>query len=355
MKKSVHKIFELNGKAFSNEKEILSYSKGISNSLYFFLKDWFSDEDFILVSTSGSTGKPKEIQLKKEFMINSALATGSYFNSKEYTRALCCLPIDFIAGKMMLVRALTLGWKLDIIEPSSNPLEFVDKEYDFSAMVPLQLSNSLDKIHLLRKLLVGGGAVLPQLQKLLDNISTEVYATYGMTETITHIAVKKLNHFEKTSTVEKSYYKTLSNVIIHQDERNCLVIEAPKVSNEKIITNDVVEIISESEFEWKGRYDNVINSGGVKLHPEVIEQKLSSSLRQRFFVAGIPDDCLGEKLVLIIEGKERPSIANELKNLKSLLSKFEVPKEIFFVDSFIETETGKIQRKKILNKILPNL
>ncbi|MBL4604361.1 MAG: AMP-binding protein [Flavobacteriaceae bacterium] len=353
MKNSVHKKFELNGNSFSNEEELIAFSKTVSVSLYRFLSDWFSGEDCITVKTSGSTGKPKEIQLKKEYMINSALATGRYFNLEEKTTALCCLPIDFIAGKMMFVRAITLGWQLDLIEPNSEPLKESNQKYDFCAMVPLQLSNSLDRIHQVKKLIVGGGMVSPQLQSSLKALSTEVYATYGMTETITHIAVKKLNHHLSLqgSITKQSHYLTLPNVSISTDNRNCLVISAPKVSSEEIITNDVVEIISENEFLWKGRYDNVINSGGIKLYPEEIEKKLSPYLSTRFFVTGIPDDILGEKLVLIIEGKENMIISAEVKNLKNILSKFETPKDVFFIAGFVETETGKIQRKETFELI----
>ena len=248
----------------------------------------------------------------------------------------------------MIVRALTLGWHIDIIESNSTPLKEIEKQYDFSAMVPLQLNNSLKKLHLINTLIVGGGVVSTELEAKIQDLSTKVYATYGMTETITHIAVKPLNVI--SSGVERSHYQILPNISISQDDRNCLVINAPKVSDETIVTNDVVEIISKNEFEWKGRYDNVINSGGIKLHPEIIEKKLSSVIEPRFFVAGLPDEKLGEKLVLVIKGKENSVISSETRNLKTL-NKFETPKEIFFVKEFVETQTGKIQRKETLRKI----
>ncbi len=353
----VHKDFQLNGSSFQTSSELIHYSKTISESLYSFLLDWFSDDDFVVVNTSGSTGKPKPIQLKKEHMKNSALATGEFFDVQEKTTALCCLPIDFIAGKMMAVRAMTLGWHLDVVESSSNPLKDIDRPYDFSAMVPLQLSNSLENINLISQLIVGGGVVSNELEQAIQEVSTKIYATYGMTETITHIAVKSLN--VTSSAVERSHYKTLSNVTITQDSRNCLTINAPKVSDEEIITNDVVEIVSSTEFEWKGRFDNVINSGGIKLHPEEIEKKLSPYIESRFFVAGLPDERLGEKLVLVIEEKEASVIENRrtelvevlFQNLNLPLTKYETPKEIFFVAQFIETPTGKIQRSKTLEQL----
>jgi O-succinylbenzoic acid--CoA ligase len=266
---------------------------------------------------------------------------------------------------MMLVRALTLGWHIDVVGVSSNPLRENSKGYDFAAMVPLQVENSIDKLHQIKKLIIGGGAVSNSLHIKLQSIATQAFATYGMTETITHIAVKKLNNFQSLHenvtkeftgnqklTLSKSarnsaFYQTLPNTTIYKDERNCLVIKNEKISNNVVFTNDVVELISDTQFDWLGRFDNVINSGGIKLHPEKIEEKLGNSIQQRFFVAGIADEKLGEKLVLIVEGVARTLILE-----KANLSKFEVPKEIYFINDFIETETKKIQRKKTLDLII---
>ncbi len=343
---SFHKAFQLNGISFYSEEELLRYAESFSESIYEFLKDWFSSDEVVIVQTSGSTGKPKPIPLKKELMKNSANATGTFFHLKENTKALLCLSTDYIAGKMMLVRALTLGWSLDVVAPISNPLKESNKEYDFSAMVPLQLQNSLKDIHKIKKLIVGGGVVSNELQKEIQLIKTAVYATYGMTETITHIAVKKLNQFSDASSgLKKSFYELLPNVTIYKDERNCLLLKAPKVSDEFIITNDVVDLISDTQFEWLGRYDNVINSGGIKLHPEKIEEKLSSLIEQRFFVTGVQDAFLGEKLIVVVEGVKKQYDFTSLKEL----SKYEIPKQVFFLDEFIETATKKIQRIKTLD------
>ena len=340
-----HTSFQINGNSFSNFEEIIDFSSSISKDLHHFLSLWFSTDVHILAKTSGSTGNPKSISLRKDFMINSALATGSYFQLGENTKALCCLPINFIAGKMMIVRALVLGWNLDIIEPTSNPLGKITKEYDFSAMVPLQLRNSLSKINQIKTLIVGGGVVSTDLEIALQALNTKCYATYGMTETSTHIAIKKLNKFSQLELESASVYKTLPDVNISKDKRSCLVIHASKVSNETIITNDVVELISKTKFIWKGRIDYVINSGGVKLHPEEIEQKLSDTIHDRFFVAGIPDEILGEKLILLIEGKNYQITKEHFSNL----SRFEIPKETFFLPKFLETGSGKIHRYKTLD------
>ncbi len=361
MQNSFHKKFQLNNNSFTTVDELLKYAKGFSDEVYHFLESWFSEIDVIFVKTSGSTGTPKSISLKKEFVINSAKATGNFFDLQENTSALLCLPMQYIAGKLMLIRAITLGWKIDIVDANSNPLKDIKKEYDFSAMVSLQLENSLTKIHFIKKIIVGGGAVSKSLQEKLQDISTQVFATYGMTETITHIAVKELNKQFTNNNINsfikvqlEPFYKVLPGVIIYKDIRNCLVISAPKVSDEIIFTNDVINLISDTQFEWLGRFDNIINSGGIKLNPERIEEKLSKIIINRFFVAGIYDEKLGEKLILIIENVVSSSVEktlmNTIKNLK-IVSRFEYPKEIYFVDKFVDTNTGKIQRKKTIAKI----
>jgi O-succinylbenzoic acid--CoA ligase len=338
-----HKDFRLNECSFQTVDDVLIFSKGVSTDVHLFLKSWFDTSDFIKVHTSGSTGKPKEIFLKKSFMVNSALATGKYFSLEENTNALLCLSADYIAGKMMLVRALILGWSLDVVKTNSNPLKFVEKHYDFSAMVPLQLANSIPDLFKVRKLIVGGGVVSNNLKRKLNNISTEVYATYGMTETITHIAIKKLNYFSEKG----NYFTLLPNVSISLDSRYCLVINAPLVSDGAVVTNDLVNIINENQFEWKGRYDSIINSGGIKLIPEQIEEILSKKIEERFFVSSVVDEVLGEKLVLIVE-REGVAIENKegietfLEGLE--LDKYQLPKIIYFMEKFMETETSKIHR-----------
>ena len=362
----LHIDFKLNGKSFSSVDEVVLYSKSLSIHTQQFLQDWFSKEDVVEVTTSGSTGVPKTIRLKKEFMINSALATGQFFDAFEKTTALLCMSTQYIAGKMMLVRALVLGWHIDCVTPVSNPLEDRDRIYDFSAMVPLQLQNSLADIHKVKTLLVGGGAVHIELERELQKIATKVFATFGMTETITHIAVKQLNHIasfgkkvrkefkgqENNTAInpvhDTSVYKTLPQVTISRDDRGCLVIHAPKVSENKIITNDVVSMISETAFKWLGRMDHVINSGGIKIHPEEVEKKMAAVIPNRFFVAGVPDQLLGMKLVLLVEGEQ-----SEINLTNGLgLSKYEFPKHIYFLDKFIETKTKKIQRSATLDLIL---
>ncbi|MCF6297862.1 MAG: AMP-binding protein [Flavobacteriaceae bacterium] len=342
--KKYHIDFKLNEKSFDTVESLLIFSKTISKDMFCFLENWFDTSNFININTSGSIGKPKLIKLKKKYMINSALATGKYFDLPSKTTVLLCLSLNYIAGKMMLIRALVLGWHLDIVEPKSNPLLTIEKKYNFSAMIPMQLNNSLTKISLISKLIVGGGAVSKNLQHKIKNIKTQVFATYGMTETITHIAIKPLNKASGLS-FKNNAYQVLPNVMISKDNRDCLVIDALNVSDKTLVTNDIVDLISNSTFEWLGRFDNVINSGGVKLIPEQIEKKISAVIDCRFFVTSISDELLGKKLILIIERSVQKNLKSQILELKTL-SKFEKPKKIYFVNKFILTETGKINRSR---------
>jgi Acyl-CoA synthetases (AMP-forming)/AMP-acid ligases II len=312
-----------------------------------FVLDWISNKPTLEVFTSGSTGKPKRIELNKEHMVNSALATGEYFQLKPKQSALLCLPCSGIAGKMMLVRAMVLGLHLDEVEPSSNPLHHNKKLYDFVAMVPLQVEQSLQELDRVGTLIIGGAPVNDKLRAVLESSSTQVYETYGMTETITHVAAKEI------APKPKPYFESLPHVTLSTDNRGCLVIDSPKVANEKVMTNDIVKLEGTNQFKWLGRYDSIINSGGIKLMPESIEAKLVPLMPSRFFVAGIPDEVLGEKLILVIEGHPLPTdeILQKIKSQASI-SKYEVPKDIYFVKSFVETATQKIHRDKTLKLIL---
>jgi O-succinylbenzoic acid--CoA ligase len=330
-------------------KEGAAYEEHIGE----FLLDWLSTSLTVTVQTSGSTGTPKQLVIKKEHMVNSAIATGAFFELESGNTALHCLPTEFIAGKMMLVRALVLGLNIICVAPVSNPLEATNAKFDFAAMVPLQLRNSIDKIHPIKTLLVGGAAFSDDLKELVQNKPTIIYETYGMTETITHIALKRINHFKNIETdLESNAFKVLPEVSITMDNRDCLVINAPSISDAEVVTNDVVHMISETEFEWLGRYDNVINSGGIKLFPERIEAKLTKMVAQRFFVAGLPDEKLGQKLVLFVEGKS--DIGNSLGTISGavFLDKFEIPKDVIFVPNFKETKNGKINRRTTLQSVI---
>ena len=338
---NVHNSFKLDGShldrddlcrvAYSFIKEGEDFEKPVGN----FLLDWFDNRSFIEMATSGTTGKPKLIRVDKQSMVNSALATGDFFDLKPKDKVLNCLPVKYIAGKMMFVRSFILGLDMDFVAPSSDPMYNNDTKYDFVAMVPLQAENSLKQLQNVKKMIIGGVKINSNLEKQLLKLPTTAFETYGMTETITHIAAKKIG--EKAFTV-------LPNVTISYDDNNCLVIHAPHISKEIIVTNDIVELVNENQFVFLGRHDNIINSGGIKLIPEQIEEKLSSRITSRFFVAGKPDETLGEKLILIVEG-EKQQLDDTIFDK---LDKYEKPKEVFFVSKFIETANGKIMRKESL-------
>ena len=342
--KNVHNHFKFNGVhlgreqlctvAYSFIKEGADFQKALGD----FLIDWFDDKTYIEMNTSGTTGAPKLIRVEKEAMVSSALSTGDFFDLNPGNKVLHCLPVDYVAGKMMFVRSFILGLDMDFVEPNSNPLEYNDVKYDFAAMVPIQTKNSLAKLTNIKKIIIGGVKIHKSLEQELVKLPNEIYETYGMTETITHIAAKRVG--ERAFTV-------LPNVTVSSNENNCLVVHAKKINPEPIVTNDIVEIVSDTQFVWLGRFDNVINSGGIKLIPEKIEEKLSTHIPRRYFVHGQADDVLGEKVVLYVEGE--PIAIDE--EVFSVLDKYEKPKNIVFIPKFTVTATGKIVRKESIDSL----
>jgi O-succinylbenzoic acid--CoA ligase len=321
-----------------------------------FCQKWLAGQAEFTIKTSGSTGEPKPIILTRTQIVASAKFTGKTFGLTTGDRALVCLNVDYIAGMMMLVRGMELDLKLTIIEPLGNPFANIKNQYfDFLAFVPLQLQNLVENeknheiLNSAKAIIVGGAAVNEVLENQLQKIKAPVYSTYGMTETVSHIAVKRLNGINKSEN-----FQVLTGVKIGIDDRNCLNIIAEASNNELIQTNDIVEILNENEFKLIGRFDNIINSGGVKIQLEKVEKIIENEVKimspKRFFTFGIPDDKLGQKLILFIEGEEVPNEIKEtfLKNIQAILSKYEVPKEIYFVKYFVETPTGKVDKKKTL-------
>lgn len=330
---------------------------GISDweiSLYNFIIEWIGDDNSIRVNTSGSTGKPKIIKLEKEKMIRSAIMTGKFLKLKEDDKSLLCLSTKFIAGKMMVVRAFALGLDLTPVEPAGNPLQNIDSKFDFAAMVPAQVFNvflekdGIKKLNNIKNLIIGGGPVHKSLEQKISVLKNKTYLTYGMTETITHIAMRKLNGVNK----EESY-KCLHGIEIGIDNRDCLVIKAPALFTGELKTNDIAEISGKNKFIITGRYDNVINSGGIKIFPEDIERKIESLISEKYFISSLPDTKFGEKIILLIEGKvKKETEINKLfKALKKILKPHEVPKEIYFIDEFFYTGNGKLDRRQTIQKI----
>lgn len=348
----LHPDFKLNNESFTSSNDLIiaalqlvDSNVGDERSIAKFILEWLDSNEFISVKTSGSTGAPKTIRLHKKHVFNSAAATVAYFDLKEGTKALLCLPSEYIAGKMMLVRAMTAGWNLYTASIDKSPLEQFEENFDFTAMVPYQVHHSLSNLHKVKKMIIGGGAVSKKLEQRLHQVETEVFATYGMTETISHVAVRPING-EKKSRI----YTALPQVEFSQNENACLQIQAPLISEETVITNDVVDLLSPTSFKLLGRIDNVINTGGIKVHPEIVEEKLAMHIAQPFFIASEKDEVLGEKIVLIIESQEELEL-NTINGMSKVLSKYEKPKKVLILPKFVYTETGKIHRPETLKLV----
>ena len=329
-----------------------------------FLQDWFSDSETVSVQTSGSTGIPKVFEIEKKRMLNSAKMTCDFLGLKEGDTALLCLPVQYISGKMMLVRAIERKLKVIISVPSSAPE--ISENVEFCAMTPLQVQNSLDKIHFIKNLIIGGAAVSEKLKNEIfttlqfSNSPTRIYETYGMSETLSHIALKQI------SPIQEDYFTIFNDVEISVDERNCLKIYAPKLNPEILQTNDIVELMhfdsaqgDKKQFKFLGRFDNVINSGGVKIFAEELENLVKKHIDKDLVFLGKPDETLGEKLILVIEDElfsescqsERSRrLKSQISNLK-FENKFHSPKEILFLEKFPRAENGKVLRKEILKLI----
>ena len=330
--KLIHKDFKLQGISYS-ENGILEYLKE-NEDYYNFLKSWFDDKDYILTNTSGSTGNPKEIKLKKLDLIESSKLTARYFDLKVGDKIINCLPIKYIAGKMMLVRSLVLGLDLYVFPVSSSPISDLKNNYDLIAFTPIQLENSIPFIEKIKKVLVGGSPVQDSLKEKILNSKSIVYETYGMTETITHIAARNLSMGEKEFTA-------LPGIELGKSD-NCLFIKPNHLSIEMVQTNDVVEFTNKNKFQLIGRRDFIINSGGVKLNPETIEKKLAKYISADFVISSIDNSKFGEVVALVF----KKNIPDNYNKAFTHLSKYEIPKEVLVIENFPENN-GKINRLKI--------
>ncbi len=315
-------------------------------SIVAFLKDWADPNLTINLITSGSTGTPKTIVVEKKYLHISAEKTCKFFNLGSQSTGLLCLSADYIAGKMMLVRAIVSGMKLICVEPSGNPVKNLSNEIDFAALVPYQLQQSLEtplKLKLIKNLVIGGGTIQAPDAEMLAALEITAFETFGMTETLSHFALKQI------SPKRQKLFSTLNGITVSKDAENRLIIYYPELRIEKLQTNDVVEIINDKTFKWIGRLDFTINSGGIKISPEVLEEKIATFIIPRFCIVGFPDEKLGEKVVLLIEGKS----FNTMKiygQMKQLLPPHHCPKEIRFLERFPLTESGKIKRKELVVK-----
>jgi len=312
-----------------------------------FLNSWFDGENFIPAFTSGSTGKPKKIKLIKEYARHSALATLNILDLKKGDSSLLSMPANYIAGRMMLVRAIVGQLNLIPVLPSSAP-SIPDRTIDLAAFTPHQFRGIIESennghYRRIKNILLGGSPVPEELIDGLEKFPGRIFETFGMTETYSHIALRM------RYPVKEEYFQAVGPVSFSLENER-LVIHAPHLGIEALNTNDLVELDGTRRFRWLGRSDYVINSGGIKLHPEIIEAKLATVLKSPFFITGKPDKIYGQKVVLVVERSEKASTEDQLINeINQILSKYEKPKSIIWVDYMVMTTTGKINRNATIN------
>ena len=326
--------------------------------IFLFLQEWWSAGDTLVQHTSGSTGTPKEILLSKSSMVASAKRTCAYFQLGEDSRAVLCLSADYVAGKMMIVRALVSGMHLITVVPEGNPYGELTGSVDFIAMVPLQAENMFSVLgsaaeHMaeVKTVLLGGAAVSPLLEEKINaQDKTSFYLGYGMTETCSHVALRKLG------ADASPYYSAMDGVALSQDDRGCLVLEDPDLVEGRLVTNDLIEFVGENstDFRWIGREDTIINSGGIKFSPEDLEEKISHLIPEPFLITSVADDRLGRKLILVIEHQKMEGSGVSLQSdrkkavmesLAKVLSKYALPRELLWVSEIIKTANGKVDRR----------
>jgi O-succinylbenzoic acid--CoA ligase len=301
-----------------------------------FLVLWNDASSLIQVQTSGSTGTPKTLNIPKSWMEESARRTLSQLGIPYGSKALLCISPFHIGGMMMIVRSIVHRMKLTVLPPSSMPL--TEESFDFTAMVPLQVQTLLKEQKDLEKygtLIIGGAPISHSLEADLQKRKHPVFATFGMTETVSNIALRRLNGYDTDA-----YFHCHPGISVSQEHDGRLKIRIPYMDDLELVTNDLVEVINESTFLWKGRADGVINSGAVKLIPELIESKLSKVIPNEFFISSKADESLGQSLILVLESPEIK--ASLIKDLQQVLSSYERPKAIYICDEFERTATGKI-------------
>ena len=314
-------------------------------SLDEFLEEWNNPSPYVHVQTSGSTGTPKPMLVEKQRMLNSARITCDFLGLREGDTALLCMSLDYIAGKMMVVRSIERGLKLITVEPSGQPLSTPHSPLSFAAMVPMQVYNSLqvpeekERLMRIRHLIIGGGAIDDALASALKTFPNHVWSTYGMTETLSHIALRRLNGPEASE-----WYTPFPSVKVSLNEDSCLVIDAPLVCPSRLVTNDIAEL-SEGRFRILGRKDNVICSGGIKIQIETVERQLRPHLQAPFLITKRPDAKFGEAVVLLTEG----AVDEGRRVCAQVLPKYNQPKAYLHVDKIPLTATGKPARKEAEN------
>ncbi|MFY0592460.1 AMP-binding protein [Roseivirga sp.] len=322
-----------------------------------FVKDWMSGTSIFTIQTSGSTGIPKKIEIKRAQMIASAQATIHTLRLPDGLNALLCINTDYIGGKMMLLRALLGNWHIELIEPSMDPSKLaISSNYEFAAFVPLQVlamtkhREGREFLNGIDQAIIGGAAISEQLQTEIEQLTCLCYNTYGMTETVSHIALKTLNGNAKSE-----WFKVLEGNKIDLDERSCLKIKGAVTDNEWVITNDIVEL-ENNTFKWISRADLVANTGGIKVFIEQVESTIKSLLPTEYkgniLIWKAPDEALGEKLVgVCTDEKIIEYISTNRPEIEAQLNKYTFPKEWLATANFHYTESGKLDRQKTYENI----
>ena len=314
-----------------------------------FVDEWNNDSAYVEVKTSGSTGEPKRMLVEKRRMLNSARITCDFLGLKPGDTALLCMSTDYIAGKMMVVRSIERGLRLIEVEPCGHPLadnyqlSTIHYQLNFAAMVPMQVYNSLqvpeekERLMAIRHLIIGGGAIDEEMEAELRSFPNAVWSTYGMTETLSHIALRRISGPEASE-----WYTPFPTVTLSTNDEGCLVIDAPEVCAQTLVTNDIVELKPDGRFRIRGRKDNVICSGGIKIQIEEVEQALKKYVRVPYIISKRKDPKFGEIVVLLTEG----DTAQVQTICQQVLPKYHQPKVYLHIHKIPLTETGKPARKK---------
>lgn len=312
-----------------------------------FYAEWNNGSDKILVHTSGSTGTPKPMMVEKRRMEASATITCDFLKLKAGDTALLCMPLDYIAGKMVVVRSIVRNLKLISVKPSGHPLQGLTEAPVFAAMIPMQVYNSLnvpeekELLMQIKHLIIGGGAVDEKMEKELKDFPNAVWSTYGMTETLSHVALRRLNGQEASC-----WYTPFDSVDVSVNNEGCLVIDAPRVAETRIVTNDIAEIAKDGRhFRILGRKDNVIDSGGIKIQIEEVEAALRKHLAVPYMITKKNDHKFGEIVVILVESKDTDNIR---KICEAYLPKYWQPKLYISVEQIPLTQTGKPARNEAI-------
>ncbi len=354
----IHSSFRLDGRPYDRDS-LDYYCKMVigqnetppwRRELYSFIRDWIDPARSVFEQwSSGTTGTPKPYRLRRKAMVRSARNTLERFGLRGGDRVLLCLPVRYIAGKMMAVRALVGGLDLVAVEPSGRPLSSLSGPVSFGAMVPLQVHETLDhgdNLDALEILLIGGGRIDPLLRDRLSRLERPLlYESFGMTETCTHVALRRIN-----GTGAGNLFMPMKGVSLSQDRRGCLVIRAEGITGGPIYTNDLVEMDQDGVgFEWLGRADHVISTGGIKIIPELLEQKIRACIGRECLVLPLPDARLGESLLLVVESKDPdPPEVEWLRSIRESLPGYEIPRRILTVPEIPRNSSFKPDRKAAL-------